>query len=46
MENLRKRKKVDLVQPKTNQKKYRRLTSDPAFKSRKIFSENLIAVHR
>src|SRR6266516_1514472 len=46
MENLRKRKKVDLVQPKTNPKKYRKLTSDPAFKSRKIFSENLMAVHR
>jgi len=45
IENLRKRQKVDLVQPITNPKRYRRLISDPLFKSHKIFSENLVAVH-
>jgi hypothetical protein len=46
MENLRKRQRVSIVQPITNPKKYKKLTSDPSFKSRKIFSENLVAIHR
>ncbi|GET65608.1 uncharacterized protein LOC114537920 [Rhizophagus irregularis DAOM 181602=DAOM 197198] len=46
MENLRKRVRVSVVQPQTHPKKYKKLTSDPAFKSRKIFSENLVAIHR
>ena len=46
MENLRKRQKVSIVQPLTHPKKYKKLTSDPSFKSRKIFSENLVAIHR
>jgi len=45
MENLRKRQRVELVQPESNPKKYRRLIADPLFKGRKIFSENLVAVH-
>ena len=46
MENLRKRQRVSVVQPLTHPKKYKKLTSDPAFKSRRIFTENLVAVHR
>src|SRR6185312_15471604 len=46
MENLRKRQRVSIVQPLTHPKKYKKLTSDPSFKSRKIFSENLVAIHR
>ncbi|GET51323.1 uncharacterized protein LOC114537920 [Rhizophagus irregularis DAOM 181602=DAOM 197198] len=46
MENLRKRVCVSVVQPQTHPKKYKKLTSDPAFKGRKIFSENLVAIHR
>ena len=46
MENLRKRQRVSIVQPRTHPKKYKKLTSDPSFKSRKIFSENLVAIHR
>ncbi|GET54115.1 hypothetical protein RIR_jg31686.t2 [Rhizophagus irregularis DAOM 181602=DAOM 197198] len=46
MENLRKRVRVSVVQPQTHPKKYKKLTSDPAFKGRKIFSENLVAIHR
>jgi len=46
MENLRKRQRVDLVQPQTNSKKYEKLTSDPSFKSRRIITENLVAIHR
>jgi hypothetical protein len=46
MENLRKRVRVSVVQPQTHPKKYNKLTSDPSFKSRKIFSENLVAIHR
>src|SRR5206468_13115618 len=46
MENLRKRQCVSIVQPITDPKKYKKLTSDPSFKSRKIFSENLVAIHR
>ena len=46
MENLRKRQRVSIVQPITDPKKYKKLTSDPSFKSRKIFSENLVAIHR
>jgi hypothetical protein len=46
MENLRKRVRVSVVQPQTHPKKYKKLTSDPSFKSRKIFSENLVAIHR
>jgi hypothetical protein len=46
MENLRKRQRVTIVQPQTNPRKYEKLTSDPSFKSRKIFNENLVAVHR
>ena len=38
MENLRKRQRVFIVQPITDPKKYKKLTSDPSFKSRKIFS--------
>ncbi|PKK63231.1 hypothetical protein RhiirC2_789209 [Rhizophagus irregularis] len=45
MENLRKRQCVSVVQPLTHLKKYKKLTSDPAFKSRRIFTENLVAVH-
>ena len=45
MENLRKRQRVELVQPETNPKKYRKLIADPLFKGRKIFSDNLVAVH-
>jgi hypothetical protein len=46
MENLRKRVHVSVVQPQTHPKKYKKLTSNPSFKSRKIFSENLVAIHR
>ena len=46
MENLRKRQCVSIVQPQTNPKKYKKLTSDPSFKSHKIFSENLVVIHR
>ncbi|GET56481.1 uncharacterized protein LOC114537920 [Rhizophagus irregularis DAOM 181602=DAOM 197198] len=46
MENLRKRVRVSVVQPQTHPKKYKKLTSDPAFKGRKIFSENFVAIHR
>ena len=46
MENLRKRQHVSIVQPITDPKKYKKLTSDPSFKSQKIFSENLVAIHR
>ncbi|GET63510.1 hypothetical protein RIR_jg28804.t2 [Rhizophagus irregularis DAOM 181602=DAOM 197198] len=46
MENLRKRVRVSVVQPQTHPKKYKKLTSDPAFEGRKIFSENLVAIHR
>jgi len=46
MENLRKRQRVSIVQPINNPKKYKKLTSDPSFKSRRIFSENLVAIHR
>ena len=46
MENLRKRQRVSIVQPITDPKKYKKLTSDPSFKSRKIFSENLVAIHQ
>jgi hypothetical protein len=45
MENLRKRIRILVVQPQTHPKKYKKLTSDPSFKSRKIFSENLVAIH-
>ena len=45
MENLRKRQRVSIVQPITDPKKYKKLTSDPSFKSRKIFSKNLVAIH-
>ena len=45
MENLRKRQRVSIVQPITDPKKYKKLTSDPSFKSRKIFSENLVVIH-
>ena len=46
MENLRKRQRVSIVQPITDPKKYKKLTSDPSFKNQKIFSENLVAIHR
>src|SRR2546430_5569926 len=46
MENLRKRQHVSIVQPITDPKKYKKLTSDLSFKSRKIFSKNLVAIHR
>ena len=45
MENLRKRQKVDLVQPQTHPKKYQKLTSNTSFKSRRIITENLVAIH-
>jgi hypothetical protein len=45
MKNLRKQVRVSVVQLQTHPKKYKKLTSDPSFKSRKIFSENLIAIH-
>ena len=43
MENLRKRVDVRLV---TDEKKLDKLTSKPTFVSSKIFSENLMAVHK
>src|ERR1051325_6652921 len=46
MENIRKRQCVFIVQPITDPKKYKKLTSDPSFKSRKIFSKNLVAIYR
>ena len=46
MENLRKRQRVDLVQPQTHPKKYEKLTSNASFKSRRIITENLVAIHR
>jgi len=46
MENLRKRQRVNLVQPNTHPDKYQKLTSDASFKSRRIISENLVAIHR
>jgi len=46
MENLRKRQKISLVQPETHPKKYCKLISDPSFKSRRIFNDNLVAIHR
>jgi hypothetical protein len=45
MENLRKRQKVELIQPQTNPKRYRKLIADPLYKGRKIFYDNLVAVH-
>ncbi len=44
MENLRKRQKVELVQPDSNPKRYRKLIADPLFKGQKIFNENLVVV--
>src|SRR5256885_15446364 len=46
MKNLQKRQRVSIVQPITDLKKYKKLTSDLSFKSQKIFSENLVAIHR
>jgi hypothetical protein len=46
MENFRKRVCVSVIQPQTYPKKYKKLTSDPSFKSHKIFSENFIAIYR
>src|SRR5256885_10227988 len=46
METLRKRQCVSIVQSITDSKKYKKLISDSFFKSRKIFSENLVAIHR
>ena len=43
MENIRKRVDVRLV---TDEKKLLKLTSKPTFVSRKIFNENLVAVHK
>ena len=43
MENLHKRVDIRLV---TNEKKLDKLTSKPTFVSRKIFNENLMAVHK
>ena len=43
MENLRKRVDVRLV---TNENKLNKLTSNPTYVSRKIFNENLMAVHK
>ena len=43
MENLRKRVDVRLV---TDEKKLLKLTSKPTYVSSKIFSENLMAVHK
>jgi hypothetical protein len=42
MENIRKHQDVKLV---NNERKFRRLTSKPNFKSFKIFSQDLVAVH-
>src|SRR5437773_904714 len=44
-QKLRDGQRVSIVQPITDPKKYKKLTSDPSFKSRKIFSENLVAIH-
>ena len=46
MENLRKRQHVSIMQPQTHPRKYRKLIADPLYKSRKIFSDNLVAIHR
>ncbi len=43
MENLRKRRRIDLVQDPDRLKK---LVAQPAFKSVKIFNENMAAVER
>lgn len=45
MENVRKRIRVDQVKPEEEENRLRRLTADPAFKTRKIFGNNLVAVH-
>ena len=43
MENLRKRINVELI---NNDKDYIRCISKPAFVSQKIFSKNLVAIHK
>ena len=43
MENLRKRVDVKLV---TNEKQLKKLTSKPTYVRSKIFTENLVAVHK
>lgn len=45
MENLRKRKKVDLVTTAFQKDKLRRLIGDPGYISHRIFNENLAAIH-
>ena len=47
MEGVRKRVNIDLVKQVGEERRLRRLISDPAFVSRKIFyGSNLVAVHR
>src|SRR6185312_12275877 len=47
MEDVRKRVNIDLVRQVGEERRLRRLISDPAFVSRKIFyGANLVAVHR
>ena len=44
MENVRNRVEIELV--KSNEKRYIKVLSQPTFKRRTIFSENLVAVHK
>src|SRR5664279_884144 len=46
MENLRKRINVNLVRPMYEQDKLRKLIADPGLVTRKIFHEDLVAIHR
>ena len=43
MENVRNRRKLDIVQ---NKEKLKRLASQPSFKSMRVFREDLVAVER
>ena len=45
VENVRNRIRVDLVKPEEEENRLRRLIADPAFKTRKIFDVNLVAIH-
>jgi hypothetical protein len=46
MESLRKRKRIDLIQPQNKPEKYLKLKNDNTFKNRKIIAENLVAIER
>ena len=45
LENVRKRQRITLVRPVGEEKKALRLLADPSFISRKIFDNNLMAIH-